>query len=155
MLRQTTSLDVVSIRCQNNMDKSTWRNGRYFIEFEIQVDVGLSTWNQCHLFDVNSMKYRRTFDLELRCRLKMFPSRLEKLIVANAAKTLLAKGTSFFIKRPANLPNKARRNPPDLIILDNCPLLSFISVDILSAKAIFILVFYLVVRRNSCGNSSS
>lgn len=54
MLRQTTSLDVVSIRCQNNMDKSTWRNGRYFIEFEIQVDVGLSTWNQCHLFDVNS-----------------------------------------------------------------------------------------------------
>ena len=54
MLRQTTSLDVVSIRCQNNMDKSIWRNGRYFIEFEIQVDVGLSTWNQCHLFDVNS-----------------------------------------------------------------------------------------------------
>ena len=43
---------------------------------------------------------------------------LERLIVANGAKTFLAKGTSFFIIRPANLPNKALRNPPDLINLD-------------------------------------
>ena len=54
---------------------------------------------------------------------------LERLIVANGAKTFLAKGTSFFIIRPANLPNKALRNPPDLINLDNCALPNFIAVD--------------------------
>ena len=33
--------------------------------------------------------------------------------VANAVKTLLAKGTITFINRPVNFPCKAPRNPPD------------------------------------------
>ena len=61
---------------------------------------------------------------------------------------ILAKGKPNFINGPVNLPNKAPRNPPGCMILDHCGLLSFISINILLAKA-FILVFCLVIRNNS------
>ena len=35
------------------------------------------------------------------------------VIVGNGASTFLAKGTTTFISRPANFPNKAGRNSPD------------------------------------------
>ena len=47
------------------------------------------------------------------------------------------------------------RNPSDLMILDNWVLLSFISVNILSAKAFLIFVFCPVVNNKSWGNFSS
>ena len=53
-------------------------------------------------------------------------------IVAHGVSAFLTQGTSTFISEPENFPNKAPR-----MILDNCTLLSFISVDILSAKALF------------------
>ena len=47
-------------------------------------------------------------------------------------KHFLAKGTPNFINGYANLTNKASRNLRDQMILDNCALLSFVSVDILA-----------------------
>ena len=57
----------------------------------------------------------------------------------------------FLTKLPIILPN----NPPDLIILDNCALLSFISVDIFLAKTFRTLVFCHVVNNSLCDNSPS
>ena len=48
-----SSLKVTSIWHRNNIDKSTWKNCRYFISFDSRTYVKLSTWNQCHLFDVD------------------------------------------------------------------------------------------------------
>ena len=76
-------------------------------------------------------------------------------IVVNGVKTFLAKKRATFINGLANFLNKAPRNPPYWMILENCGLLSFISVDILSAKTFFVLIFYLVVMNNLRGNSSS
>ena len=59
--------------------------------------------------------------------------------------------STFFPK----LPKQEPKDQPDSIILDISALLSFLSVDILLAKAFLILVVCLVVRNNSCGNSSS
>ena len=68
----------------------------------------------------------------------------------------LAKGkaifTSVFFSK---LPNQGSKDITDWINLDILTLLSFISVDILLAKAFLILVVCLVVKNNSCGNSSS
>ena len=58
-------------------------------------------------------------------------------IVANGAKTFLAKGPAF-INGSRNVPNKALRNSHDWMILENCALLSFISVNILLAFLIFV-----------------
>ena len=66
----------------------------------------------------------------------------EVALFANLGKTSLSKGAvrsnnTFVIKLPSVLP----RNPPERIILDNCALLSFISVNLLLVKAFLILVF--------------
>lgn len=52
-------------------------------------------------------------------------------IAVNGAKTFLAKGKATFINGSANLPNKVPVIQPDVIILDNYALLSFISIQIL------------------------
>ena len=65
-------------------------------------------------------------------------------IVADDTKNFLAKETLTFISGPFNLPNKAPLNPPDRMILDNWALLSFISVNILLAKA-FISYFFVLL----------
>ena len=54
-----------------------------------------------------------------------------------------------------NLPNKAGRNPPDRIVLDDWALLSSICVNILLAEIFLILVFCLVVKNISWASSSS
>ena len=77
-------------------------------------------------------------------------------LVANSGKTSLVKGTTssnntFLLKLPIILP----RNPPGSTISENLALLSFISDDLFLAKVFLILVFCLIVRNNSCGNSSS
>ena len=66
-------------------------------------------------------------------------------VAANGARTFLTKGTSSLVSAPANLSYKAPRNHPDLIILDICALLSFISIG---SKSIAYFSFYLVVRNN-------
>ena len=52
--------------------------------------------------------------------------------------------STFFPK----LPKQEPKDQPDSIILDISALLSFLSVDILLAKAFLILVVCLVVRNN-------
>ena len=51
--------------------------------------------------------------------------------------------------------NQEPRDTPDSIILDVWVLPSFISVYILLTKVFLILVVFLVVRNNSCGNFST
>ena len=71
----------------------------------------------------------------------------------NLGKLYLAKGIGMLFS--AFFPNQELKDPPDWIILDIRAFLSFISFDILLAKAFHILVVCLVVRNDWCGNYSS
>ena len=77
-------------------------------------------------------------------------------MLTNTGKLSLDKGIAIFVSAFfPKLHGQEPKDSPDLIILDIWSLLSFISVDILLEKAFLILVFYLAVRTNSCGNSLS
>ena len=49
---ETASTEVTSIRRRNDIEKSTWRSNRYFVDFESkstskfprQIDIIISTW---------------------------------------------------------------------------------------------------------------
>ena len=51
---ETETTEVTSIWRRNNMEKSRWRNYRYFVDFESRIHVQVSTSNRCHNFDVDS-----------------------------------------------------------------------------------------------------
>ena len=51
---ETASKAVTLIRRQNDIEKSMWRNHRYFSDFESRIRVEISTSNQCHNFHVDS-----------------------------------------------------------------------------------------------------
>ena len=51
---ETASTAVTSIRRRNDIEKSTWRTHRYFVDFESQIHVKISTLNRCHNFRVDS-----------------------------------------------------------------------------------------------------
>ena len=51
---ETASTEVTSIRRRNNVEKSTWRTHRYFVNFESRIHVEISTSNRCHNFHVDS-----------------------------------------------------------------------------------------------------
>ena len=53
VLRQTTTLEVMSIRHRNDIAKSTRRIHRYFIDFKSLIDVELSMSNRCHFCHVD------------------------------------------------------------------------------------------------------
>ena len=78
-------------------------------------------------------------------------------IVDNGAKKFLAQWKPTFVNGAANLPNKNPRTSPSWMILDNWFFLNFVFIDILSAKAFFISVFFFffAVGNNLWCNSSS
>ena len=51
---ETASTEVTSIRRRNNVEKSTWKTHRYFVDFESRIHVEISTSNRCHNFHVDS-----------------------------------------------------------------------------------------------------
>ena len=51
---ETASTEVTSIWRRNDIEKSTWRTHRYFVDFEIRIHVEISTSNQCHNSHVDS-----------------------------------------------------------------------------------------------------
>ena len=51
---ETASTEVTLISRRNDIEKSTWRTHRYFIDFESQIHVEISTSNRCHNFHVDS-----------------------------------------------------------------------------------------------------
>ena len=51
---ETASTEVTSIRRRNNVEKSTWKTHRYFVDFESRIHVEISTLNRCHNFHVDS-----------------------------------------------------------------------------------------------------
>ena len=51
---ETASTKVTSIWCRNDIGKSTWRTHQYFVDFESQIHVEISTSNRCHNFHVDS-----------------------------------------------------------------------------------------------------
>ena len=50
---ETASTEVTSIRRRNNVEKSTWKTHRYFVDFESRIHVEISTSNRCHNFHVD------------------------------------------------------------------------------------------------------
>ena len=51
---KTASTAVTSIQRRNDIEKSTWRTHRYFVDFESRIHVEISTSNRCHNFHVDS-----------------------------------------------------------------------------------------------------
>ena len=77
-------------------------------------------------------------------------------MLTNPGKLSLSKGIAMFVSDFfPKLSNQKPKDRPDWNILDIWALLSFISVGILLAKASLNVVICLVVRNNSCDNSSS
>ena len=79
-----------------------------------------------------------------------FEAEFEAILITNPGNRSLEKGisrsvTTFLL----NLFNQKPRNPADCIVLHISAILSFISVDILLAKAFLILVVCFVVRNNT------
>ena len=69
----------------------------------------------------------------------------------NPGKLSLAYVIAMFVSASlSKLDNQQSKGPPDWIILDIWALLTFISVDILLAKAFLVLVVCLVFRINFC-----
>ena len=50
---ETSSAEVASIRRRNDIEKSTWRTHRYFVNFESRIPVEIFTPNRCHHFHVD------------------------------------------------------------------------------------------------------
>ena len=73
-------------------------------------------------------------------------------MLTNPDKLSLAMFVSAFVPK---LPNQEPKDQPDWIILDIWAIQSFISVEILLAKAFLTLVVCLVVTNNSYRNSLS
>ena len=83
---ETASKAVTSIRRRNDIEKSSWRTHRYFVDFEFEStskfprrsDVIISTW----ICLSKLMKSLRTFNVEFRRQIdgestKMYPLRSE------------------------------------------------------------------------------
>ena len=51
---ETVNTEVTSIWRRNDIEKSTWRTHRYFVNFESRIHVEISTSNRCHNFHVDS-----------------------------------------------------------------------------------------------------
>ena len=51
---ENASTQVTAIRRQNNVEKSTWKTHRYFVDFESRIHVEISKSNRCHNFHVDS-----------------------------------------------------------------------------------------------------
>ena len=51
---KTASTEVMSIRRQKDIEKSTWKTHRYVIDFESQIHVKISLPIRCHNFHVDS-----------------------------------------------------------------------------------------------------
>ena len=51
---ETASKTVTSIRRRSDIEKSTWKTHRYFVDFESRIHVEISTSNRCHNFHVDS-----------------------------------------------------------------------------------------------------
>ena len=51
---ETARTEVTSIGRRNDIEKSTRRTHRYFVNFESRIQVEISTSNRCHNFQVVS-----------------------------------------------------------------------------------------------------
>ena len=51
---ETASKEVTSIQRRNDIEKSTRKTHRYFVDFESRIHVEISTSNRCHDFHVDS-----------------------------------------------------------------------------------------------------
>ena len=51
---EPASTEVTSIRPRNDIENSTWRTHRYFVNFKSRIHVDISTSKRCHNFNVGS-----------------------------------------------------------------------------------------------------
>ena len=55
---ETAITGVTSIRRRKDIEESTWKTHRYFVDFESRIHVEISPSNRCHNFHVESMANR-------------------------------------------------------------------------------------------------
>ena len=51
---KTPDPEVTLILPRNDIEKSTWRTHRYFVDFESRINVEIFTSNRCHNFHLDS-----------------------------------------------------------------------------------------------------
>ena len=66
---ETASTEVTSIRHWNDIEKSTWKTHRYFVNFESRVYVEISMLNRCHNFHVDSPFKVDVISMNFPCRI--------------------------------------------------------------------------------------
>ena len=68
---ETASTEVTVIQRRNDMEKSTWKTRRYFVDFESRIHVKISTSNQFpRVFAFqNQLNLPETFHVEFRWRI--------------------------------------------------------------------------------------
>ena len=74
---ETASTEVTLIWRWNDIEKSTWKTHRYFVNFESRIHIKISSSNRCHNFhmdspfkiDVISMNFPRGISTSNRCRI--------------------------------------------------------------------------------------
>ena len=59
--------ELPRFKIETTSKKATWRTHRYFIDFESQFDVELSTSNRCHSFHVDSPFIIDEISMNFRC----------------------------------------------------------------------------------------
>ena len=53
-IMETASKEVTSIQRRNDIEKSTRKTHRYFVDFESRIHAEISTSNRCHDFHMDS-----------------------------------------------------------------------------------------------------
>ena len=53
-METVATAEVTLIRCRKDIEKSTWRTHRFFVDFESGIHVELSTSNRCQNIHVDS-----------------------------------------------------------------------------------------------------
>ena len=63
--------EVTSIQHRNDIEKTTWRIHRYFIDFESRIKIELSTSSRRNPFDAESPFIINEISMDLRCGISM------------------------------------------------------------------------------------
>ena len=96
---ETASTAVSSIRCWNNIEKSTLRTHRCFVDFESRIHVEISTSSQCHNFHVDSPFKIDEISANFPCGISTsVPWRIDEDVSIGISETFISMDQSIMAK---------------------------------------------------------